>query len=79
MEHYLYARRGVAGTALPLSLAERAAGLSLPAAVFHSPQLRIMREIAIDITLMCNDVYSLEEVVHGSVPLLNAFGRSART
>lgn len=61
MEHYLHVRRGVAGTALPLSLAERAAGLSLPAAVFHSPQLRIMREIAIDITLMCNDVYSLEK------------------
>lgn len=29
MEHYLHVRRGVAGTALPLSLAERAAGLSL--------------------------------------------------
>lgn len=61
LEHYLQVRRGVAGTALPLSLGERAAGLTLPAAVFHSPQLRIMREIAIDITLMCNDVYSLEK------------------
>jgi pentalenene synthase/avermitilol synthase len=61
MEHYLQVRRGVAGTALPLSLAERGAGLTLAAALFHSPQLRIMRQIAIDITLMCNDVYSLEK------------------
>lgn len=61
MEQYLQVRRGIAGTALPLSLGERAAGITVPAAAFHSPQLRIMREIAIDITLMCNDVYSLEK------------------
>ncbi|CAO5253391.1 terpene synthase family protein [Frankia sp. AgKG'84/4] len=61
LEQYLEVRRGIAGTALPLSLGERAAGLTLPAAVFHSPQLRLMREIAIDITLMCNDVFSLEK------------------
>ncbi|WP_007516020.1 terpene synthase family protein [Pseudofrankia saprophytica] len=61
MEQYLQVRRGIAGTTLPLSLGEHAAGLTLPPAVFHSPQLRIMREIAIDITLMCNDVYSLEK------------------
>lgn len=61
MEQYLQVRRGVAGTALPISLGERAAGLTLSPALLHSPQLRIMREIVIDITLMCNDVYSLEK------------------
>ncbi|MFD7602933.1 hypothetical protein ACFWAN_20785 [Streptomyces mirabilis] len=70
---------GIVGTVPPLSPAEGAAGLSLPAAVFHGSQPRIMREIAVDITLMCDGVYSLEEVVHGGVPLLDAFGRPART
>ncbi|CAL9677494.1 hypothetical protein SUDANB1_08171 [Streptomyces sp. enrichment culture] len=32
-----------------------------PAPAFHSPELRIMRRAAIDVTLMCNDVYSLEK------------------
>ncbi|MFC4036643.1 terpene cyclase [Streptomyces polygonati] len=58
---YLQVRRGVAGADLPLSLGEQAAGITVPAAAFHSPQLRIMRQAAIDITLMCNDVYSLEK------------------
>lgn len=61
METYLQVRRGIAGTDLPLSLGERAAGVTVPAAAFHGPQLRIMRQAAIDVTLMCNDVYSLEK------------------
>ncbi|MGW3321422.1 terpene synthase family protein [Streptomyces virginiae] len=61
METYLQVRRGIAGTDLPLSLGERAAGITVPAAAFHSPQLRIMRQAAIDVTFMCNDVYSLEK------------------
>ncbi|MCY1071493.1 hypothetical protein OV090_42515 [Nannocystis sp. RBIL2] len=61
MECYLQVRRGIGGTALPISLGERAAGITVPAAAFHSPHLRIMREIAVDITVMCNDVYSLEK------------------
>ncbi|MFF3674461.1 terpene cyclase [Streptomyces sp. NPDC002120] len=61
METYLQVRRGIAGTDLPLSLGERAAGITVPAAAFHSPQLRIMRQVAIDVTFMCNDVYSLEK------------------
>ncbi|MFJ6793774.1 terpene cyclase [Streptomyces sp. NPDC091268] len=61
MEHYLQVRRGIAGTALTVSLGERAAGIDVPASAFHSPQLRIMREIAVDVPLMCNDVYSLEK------------------
>lgn len=61
MEHYLHVRRGIAGTTLPLSLGERAARITVPAAAFHSPHLRIMRELAIDVTLMANDVYSLEK------------------
>ncbi|MFD9454152.1 terpene cyclase [Streptomyces sp. NPDC059985] len=61
METYLQVRRGIAGTDLPLSLGERAAGIHVPATSFHSPQLRIMRQAAIDVTFMCNDVYSLEK------------------
>jgi pentalenene synthase/avermitilol synthase len=61
METYLQVRRGIAGTDLPLSLGERAAGITVPASAFHSPQLRIMRQTAIDVTFMCNDVYSLEK------------------
>ncbi|MFE5549686.1 terpene cyclase [Streptomyces sp. NPDC056534] len=61
METYLQVRRGIAGTALTISLGERVAGLDVPAAAFHSPQLRTMRDIAVDIPLMCNDVYSLEK------------------
>ncbi len=61
MREYLQVRRGVAATDLPISLGERAATIDIPRAVFHSPQLRIMRQTAIDITLMCNDVYSLEK------------------
>ncbi|MGW3053805.1 terpene synthase family protein [Kitasatospora sp. NPDC001175] len=52
---------GVAATTLPLSLGERAAGIAVPAVAFHSPQLRRMRDIAVDVTFMCNDVYSLEK------------------
>ncbi|MFB6524319.1 terpene synthase family protein [Streptomyces sp. NPDC056401] len=61
METYLQVRRGIAGTDLPLSLGERAAGIAIPAGALHSPQLRIMRQAAIDVTFMCNDVYSLEK------------------
>lgn len=61
METYLQVRRGIAGTDLPLSLGERAAGIAIPADALHSPQLRIMRQAAIDVTFMCNDVYSLEK------------------
>ncbi|MFF7736540.1 terpene cyclase [Streptomyces sp. NPDC007984] len=58
---YFQVRRGIAATDLPLSLGERAAGLTVPASAFHSPELRLMRRDAIDVTLMCNDVYSLEK------------------
>lgn len=61
MESYLHVRRGVAATGLPLSLGERAAGIHVPATAFHSPQLRIMRQAVIDVTIMCNDIYSLEK------------------
>ncbi|SES45377.1 terpene synthase family protein [Actinokineospora terrae] len=61
VEQYLQVRRGIAGTALPISLGERAAGITVTPAAFHSPRLRVMREISVDITFMCNDVYSLEK------------------
>lgn len=61
LEEYLQVRRGVAATDLPVSLGERASAIDVPPAAFHSPQLRIMRQTAIDVTFMCNDVYSLEK------------------
>lgn len=61
MQEYLQVRRGIAATDLPITLGERAAMIDVPPAVFHCPQLRIMRQIAIEITFMCNDVYSLEK------------------
>lgn len=60
-DEYLEVRRGIAATDLPLSLGERAAGLDLPPAAMHAPALRILRRTAIEITFMCNDVYSLEK------------------
>ncbi|MFD7985546.1 terpene cyclase [Kitasatospora indigofera] len=79
MEEYLQVRRGVAATGLPLSLGERAAAITVPAAAFHSPQLRIMREIAVDVTLMSNDVYSLEkEEARGDVDNLVLVVQHAR-
>lgn len=48
METYLQVRHGIADTAL-----------TVPA--FHSPPLRIMRDIAGDVPMMCNDVNSLEK------------------
>lgn len=60
-EEYLEVRRGIAATDLPLSLGERAAGLDLPPVALHAPVLRILRRTAIEITFMCNDVYSLEK------------------
>ncbi|WP_030273908.1 terpene synthase family protein [Streptomyces sp. NRRL B-24484] len=61
MESFLQVRRGVAATALPVSLGERAAGIRVPAVAFHAPQLRRMRDIAVDVPIMCNDVCSLEK------------------
>ncbi|MCX5384521.1 terpene cyclase [Streptomyces sp. NBC_00083] len=79
METYLQVRRGIAGTDLPLSLGERAAGITVPAAAFHAPQLRIMRQTAIDVTLMCNDVYSVEkEEARGDMDNLVLVLESAR-
>ncbi|WP_330329113.1 terpene synthase family protein [Streptomyces sp. NBC_00536] len=73
-EAILQARRGIAGTALTVSMGERAAGIDVPATAFHSPQLRIMRELAVDVPLMCNDVYSLEkEEARGDVDNLVLF------
>ncbi len=68
LEKFLEVRRGMSGTGLPVSLGERSARLDVPPAVFHSPQMRIMRTITVDVTLMCNDVYSLEkEAARGDV------------
>ncbi|WP_328306679.1 terpene cyclase [Streptomyces sp. NBC_00442] len=79
METYLQVRRGIAGTDIPLSLGERAVDIAVPAAAFHAPQLRIMRQASIDVTLMCNDVYSVEkEEARGDMDNLVLVLESAR-
>lgn len=60
-DEYLEVRHGIAATDLPISLGERASRLDVPPVAFHAPQLRILRRTAIEITFMCNDVYSLEK------------------
>lgn len=61
LDEYLEVRRGIAGTDLPISLGERASRIDVPPVAFHAPQLRILRRTAIEITFMCNDVYSLKK------------------
>jgi pentalenene synthase/avermitilol synthase len=60
-ECYLSLRRLAAGTQPTVDMCERIGGFHVPAAAFHSPQLRIMREIATDAIFFCNDVYSCDK------------------
>ncbi|MFI9406911.1 terpene synthase family protein [Nocardia sp. NPDC052316] len=61
MPEYVEVRRGVAAMDITISLGERAAMIDVPPAAFYSPHLRIMRQIAVELPFMCNDVYSLEK------------------
>jgi avermitilol synthase len=67
-ERFMHVRRGISGTALPVSIGERVARIDVSPSAFHSPQLRIMREIVTDVTFACNDVFSVEkEAARGDV------------
>ncbi|PCG82865.1 terpene cyclase [Streptomyces sp. WZ.A104] len=59
MEHFLQVRRGMAGTSTLMDYGERIGGFLVPPAVFHTPQLRMMRQVATDVPIFCNDVYSV--------------------
>ncbi|MFC1430882.1 terpene cyclase [Streptacidiphilus sp. N1-3] len=54
---YLTLRRGTGGTETVIDMIERFAA-EVPAVAFHSPQLRLMRQLAADIPSFSNDVRS---------------------
>ena len=57
---YLMLRRGADGTETVLDMIERFAA-EVPAVAFHSPQLRLMRQLAADAPAFSNDVYSYDK------------------
>ncbi|MBC3842920.1 hypothetical protein GXW82_30350 [Streptacidiphilus sp. 4-A2] len=57
---YLMLRRGADGTETVLDMIERFAS-EVPPAAFHSPQLRLMRQLAADAPAFSNDVYSYDK------------------
>jgi hypothetical protein len=62
---YLMLRRGTGGTETVIDMIERFAS-EVPAVAFHSPQLRLMRQLAADIPSFSNDVRSYrKEAVRG--------------
>ncbi|MFH8572605.1 hypothetical protein [Streptomyces sp. NPDC017993] len=61
MEHFLQVRRGMAGTCTLMDYGERIGRFHVPPAVFHTPQLRMMRQAATDVPLLCNDVYAVHK------------------
>jgi pentalenene synthase len=68
MDDYLTIRRGSAATESVTDMVERLNRIEVPPIAFHSPQLRLMRQIAADVPFICNDVYSYEkETARGDV------------
>ncbi|WP_329052947.1 hypothetical protein OG738_09595 [Amycolatopsis sp. NBC_01488] len=68
MDDYLAIRRGSAATESVTDMVERLNRVEVPPVAFHSPQLRLMRQIAADVPFICNDVYSYEkETARGDV------------
>ncbi len=61
LDDYLTIRRGCAGTEVVADMIERLNRVQLPVIAFHSPHLRLMRQIASDVPFICNDVYSYEK------------------
>jgi pentalenene synthase len=55
--YYLMLRRGTGATETVIDMIERFA-TEVPAVAFHSPQLRLMRQLAADIPAFSNDVHS---------------------
>lgn len=68
MDDYLTIRRGSAATESVTDMVERLTRSEVPPVAFHSPQIRLMRQIAADVPFLCNDVYSYEkEAARGDV------------
>ena len=66
-DSYLMLRRGTGGMETVLDMLECFAD-EVPAEAFHSPQLRLMRQLASDVPTFSNDVHSLDkEAPHGDV------------
>jgi pentalenene synthase len=57
---YMMLRRGADGTETVLDMIERF-GAEVPPAAFHSPQLRLMRQLAADAPAFSNDVHSYDK------------------
>ncbi|RJO70912.1 hypothetical protein D5S18_27415 [Nocardia panacis] len=64
-EDYLVIRRGSGGMGIVFDFMERTGGFEVPPAAFHSPELRRMRDLTEDISLLTNDLISApkEEMV----------------
>lgn len=68
MDDYLETRRGSAATESVTDMVERLNRVEVPMITFHSPQMRLMRQIAADVPFIANDVYSYEkEIARGDV------------
>ncbi|WP_216204570.1 terpene synthase family protein [Amycolatopsis aidingensis] len=67
-EHFLHVRRGAGATRLMVDYGERFGHFTVPLALFHTPQYRMMRQVGIDVPLLCNDVHSVyKEAPRGDV------------
>ncbi|MFE3261843.1 hypothetical protein ACFXPS_41740 [Nocardia sp. NPDC059091] len=65
VEDYLVIRRGSGGMGIVFDLMERVGHFEVPPAAFHSPEIRLMRSLTEDISLLTNDLISVpkEEMV----------------
>ncbi|WP_165944778.1 terpene synthase family protein [Saccharopolyspora terrae] len=71
LDEYLDFRRSSIGVDPVLSMCERAQHFEVPLAVFHTPQMQVMRRLTADVTILANDVQSLEKEAHRN-DVLNA-------
>jgi hypothetical protein len=60
-ESYLMLRRGAGAGETVIDMIERLGHFEVPPAAFHSPQLRLMRQIACDVPTSSNDVVSYDK------------------
>ncbi|WP_275462305.1 terpene synthase family protein [Streptomyces noursei] len=60
---YLEIRRGTGVMGPMLDILEPGAGFEAPPLMFHSPQLRLMRRLVVDMVDFLNDVFSLEKEI----------------
>jgi len=60
-ESYLVLRRGTAATETVIDMIERLGHFEVPPSAFHSPQLRLMRQLAADVPSFSNDIFSYDK------------------